>query len=177
MQVSTSTVTSGSANTQSVNPPVARQPDGLGKRVGQVAEITIIAQVTPGGAAKFRQNATKYNNDAFYYEGLVGTVHDFRVNFFNKDTQAVLAVTFDGDFKPYIQDIFANAPDWFDEMFTGVLEGYPGAKHPGIVQWVLDRMVEADMWYASNPDATVKDITKGQKVLQAFNALLDTASS
>ena len=171
MWVSTTT------DTQSLTPPVVRQPDGVGKRVGQVAEITVIAQVAPGGAAKYRQNAAKIQNDAFYYEALVGTVHDFRVTFFNHDTQAVLAVTFDGDFKPYIQDIFTNAWQWFDKQFTGVLEGYPGSKDPGITQWVLDRMVEANMWYASYPDATVKDITKGQKVLQAFNTLLDTASS
>jgi hypothetical protein len=165
------------AVTPSGVPQVHRQPDGLGKRVGQLAEITVIAQVTPGGAAKYRQNAAKIQNDAFYYEALVGTVHDFRVAFINNDTQAVLAVTFDGDFKPYIQDIFDNAADWFDEQFTGVLEGYPGSKDPSIVQFVMDRIVEAEMWYASNPDASVKDITKGQKVVQAFNALLDTASS
>jgi hypothetical protein len=166
-----------SATSRGAYPQVRRQPDGLGKRVGQLAEITVIAQVTPGGAAKFRQNATKIQDDAWYYERLVGDVHDFRVAFINHDTQAVIAVTFDGDFKPYIQDIFTNAPDWFDEMFTGVLEGYPGSKDPGIVQYVLDRIVEAEMWYASNPDVTVKEVTKGQKVLQAFNALLDTASS
>jgi hypothetical protein len=39
------------------------------------------------------------------------------------------------------------------------------------------RIVEADMWYASNPSMTVQNTTKAQKVTQAFNRLLDAASS
>jgi hypothetical protein len=158
-------------------PTVARQPDGVGKRVGQKAEITVLAQVKPGGADRFRRNGAKIQAHAFHYEKLVGTVHDFRVTFINNDTQAILAVTYDGDFKPYIADIFANAAVWFDEMFIDVLEGYPGATGPNIVEWVLPRIVEADMWYVSNPTMTVKDVARAQRVTQALDALLDTASS
>ncbi|WP_153546689.1 hypothetical protein [Streptomyces sp. RB17] len=81
----------------------------------------------PGGAERFRQNAAKIQDDALHYEKLVGTVHDFRVTFINNDTQVRGAVTDDGDFKPYMADIFANAGPWFDEMFDGVIESYPGA--------------------------------------------------
>jgi hypothetical protein len=158
-------------------PTVARQPDGLGKRVGSKAEITVLLPVKPGGAATYRQNAAKYQDDAFYYEKLIGTVHDFRVTFINNDTQVIGAVTYDGDFKPYIVDILANAAAWFDEMFQDVVEGYPGATSPGFNEWLLQTIVEADMWYASNPTMTVKDITRAQKVTQAFDALLDTAST
>jgi hypothetical protein len=35
---------------------VGREPDGQGKRVGKVGEITLFAPVKPGGAEKFRQN-------------------------------------------------------------------------------------------------------------------------
>src|SRR5262249_58357938 len=97
-------------------PTVARQPDGLGKRVGVIAEITVLLPVKPGGAAKFRANAAKYQNDAWHYEALVGTVHDFRLTFINNDTQLIGAVTFDGDFNPYMVDIFSNAAAWFDDM-------------------------------------------------------------
>src|SRR5262249_37284426 len=158
-------------------PTVARQPDGLGKRVGSKAEITVLFPVKPGGADRFRQNAAKYQDDAWYYEKLVGTVHDFRLTFINNDTQLIGAVTYDGDFKPYIVDIFANAAAWFDEMLTDVVEGYPGAADPNIADWTAKHIVEADIWYASNPTMTVKAIAKGQKVMQAFDALLDTASS
>ncbi|MGW1000585.1 hypothetical protein [Streptomyces sp. NPDC002520] len=156
---------------------MTRQPDGLGKRVGEVAEITVLFDAKPGGAERFHQNAAKIQDDAFRYEKVVGTVHDFRVTFINNDTQVIGAVTYDGDFKPYMADIFANAAPWFDEMFEGVVEGWPGATSPNIVDWLVTKIVEADMWYASNPTMTVEDTTKAQKVTQAFNALLDTASS
>jgi hypothetical protein len=158
-------------------PTVARQPDGLGKRVGQVAEITVLLPVKPGGADRFRQNAAKFETDAWYYEKLVGTVHDFRITFINNDTQLIAAVTYDGDFKPYLADVFTNAAQWFDEMLTDVVEGYPGATSPDIEAYTASQIVEADMWYASNPTMTVKDITRAQKVVQAFDALLDAASS
>ncbi|MEU1461503.1 hypothetical protein ABZ467_12570 [Streptomyces sp. NPDC005727] len=167
----------GSTTPADATPKVARQPDGYGKRVGEVAEITVVLDATPGGAERFRQNAAKIQEDAFHYEKLVGTVHDFRVTFINNDTQVVGAVTYDGDFKPYMADIFANAGEWFDEMFEGVVEGYPGASDPGIVDWLAPKIVEADMWYASNPSMTVEDTAKAQRVTQAFNTLLDTASA
>ncbi|MGW0993658.1 hypothetical protein ACWD5V_10155 [Streptomyces sp. NPDC002523] len=165
------------SSARSATPTVTRQPDGLGKRVGEVAEITVLFDAKPGGAERFHQNAAKIQDDAFRYEKVVGTVHDFRVTFINNDTQVIGAVTYDGDFKPYMADIFANAAPWFDEMFEGVVEGWPGATSPNIVDWLVTKIVEADMWYASNPTMTVEDTAKAQKVTQAFNALLDTASS
>ncbi|MFJ6631167.1 hypothetical protein ACIQMR_07120 [Streptomyces sp. NPDC091376] len=166
-----------SASPGDATPTVARQPDGLGMRVGDVAEITVLFDVKPGGAERFRQNAAKIQNEAWYYEKIVGTVHDFRVAFINNDTQVIGAVTYDGDFKTYIADIFSKAGPWFDEMFDGVIEGYPGASDPGVFDWLAPKIVEADMWYASNPTMTVQDTAKAQKVTEAFNALLDTASA
>jgi hypothetical protein len=164
------------ATQTAATPTVATQPDGVGKRAGEIAEITLVAPVKPGGAEKFRQNAAKIQTDAWHYESLVGTVHDFRVVFFNNDTQCILAVSYDGDFKPYLADIIANAAPWFDEMFTNVIEGYLGSTSPKFNEWLTPLILEADMWYASNPTMTVKDTTKAQKVTQAFNTLLDAAA-
>ncbi|HET6318551.1 MAG TPA: hypothetical protein VFG86_19020 [Chloroflexota bacterium] len=158
-------------------PTVARQPDGLGKRVGDTAEITVLLPVKPGGAARFRENAARIQSDAFYYEKLIGTVHDFRLTFINNDTQLIGAVTYDGDFKTYITDIFSKAWPWFDEMLADVVEGYPGASHPKMAEWTAKHIVEADMWYASNSSMTVKDTARAQKMMQAFDALLDSAST
>ena len=169
-------VSKTSATLTAETPTVARQPEGIGKRVGEIAEITVIVPVKPGGAEKFRKNAAKYQDDAWHYEALVGTVHDFRVTFINNDTQLVLAVSYDGDFKPYLADIVANAAPWFDEMFADVIEGWPGSNAAGFVQWLASQIVEADVWYASNPTMTVKDTTKAQKVIRAMDTLLDAAS-
>ncbi|GHP00112.1 hypothetical protein KSF_101590 [Reticulibacter mediterranei] len=86
-------------------------------------------------------------------------------------------VGYDGDLKPYLVDIFSKAGPWFDEMFSDVLDGYPGSNAPNIAEWVLQYQVEADLWFASNPDMTVKDIAKAGKMMEAFETLLDAASS
>ena len=177
MMTQNGAATQAPATPAAATPSVARQPDGLGKRVGEIAEITVLFQVKPGGAARFRQNAAKIQSDAWYYEKLIGTVHDFRFTFINNDTQLIGAVTYDGDFKTYITDIFTKAWAWFDEMLMDVVDGYPGASHPEIAEWTAKHIVEADMWYASNPTMTVQDTTRAQKVMQAFDTLLDSASS
>ena len=58
-----------------------------------------------------------------------------------------------------------------------VVDGYPGASHPEMAEWTAKHIVEADMWYASNTTMTVKHTTRAQKVMQAFDSLLDSASS
>ena len=142
-----------------------------------VAEFTMLAPVAPGGAAKFRANLATAQSQAAYYEGLLGTVHDLRIIFINNDTQLLFAATYDGDLLPYVADVFAKATPWLDAMFLGVMDGYPGGHDPGITDYVAKYQIQADLWYASNPTMTVKDITKGQKVMQAFDALLDAAAS
>src|SRR4051812_45654640 len=159
------------------NPTVARQPDGPGLRTGKVAEFTMLAPVLPGGAAKFRANLGTAQGQAAYYEGLLGTVHDLRIVFINNDTQVLFAATYDGDLLPYVADVFAKATPWLDAMFLGVLDGYKGGNDPGITDWVAKVQIQADLWYASNPSVSVKDVARAQKVMQAFDALLDSASS
>jgi len=171
----------GSAQTPAAqatpNPTVAKQPDGAGLRTGTVAEFTMLAPVLPGGADKFRANLATTQGQAAYYEGLLGTVHDLRIVLINNDTQVLFAATYDGDLLPYVADVFAKATPWLDAMFLGVLDGYAGGHDPGILDWVAKVQIQADLWYASNPTTTVKDVTRAQKVMQAFDALLDAASS
>jgi hypothetical protein len=169
--------TAAKAPATSSVPQVHREPDGPGKRVGVVGEFTMIAPVKPGGAARFRDQLARFQTEAFEYEPLLGTVHDLRILFFDNDTRMLFAATYDGDFLPYVADVFAKATPWLDGMFLDVIDGYPGGKDPGVKEWVLQHQIEADLWYASLETASIKDLTKGQKVLQAFDALLDTASS
>ena len=175
--MSQTTVTQTPAAEQLADFHVTRQPDGPGLRTGVVSEFTMIAPVLPGGAAKFRANLAQFQSQAGYYEGLLGTVHDLRIVFFDNDTRMLFAATYDGDFQPYVEDVVLKATPWLDGMFLDVMDGYPGAQAPGFIDFVKKYQVQADIWYVSNASAAVKDITKGQKVLQAFEALLDTASS
>ena len=63
------------------------------------------------------------------------------------------------------------------EMFLDVLEGYLGANDPHFTEFVATYQIEADLWFASNPDMTAKDIAKAGKMMKAFETLLDAASS
>lgn len=159
-----------------MNQDVRRQPDGPGKRVGRKAEITIIAQLTPDGARLFRERLPQFQAEAGYWEKRVGTVHDFRIALFDNDTRLIAAVTYDGDFKPYLADITEQAGAWLDTIFVGVVEGYEGIRHPSSAEFILSRVVEADFFYASNPDVSVRDVEKMARISRAVGELFDAAS-
>ena len=152
---------------------VRTQTDGLGLRVGTKAEFTLIAPVKPGGAEIFRQRAIKAQIEAGYWEGKLGTVHDLRVCLINDGTQIVFAATYSDEFKPYLIDVIKFASPWIDHMFKDVAEGYPGLSAPEAVAYIEKYQVQADVWFASNEAATVRDVARGQRVLAIFNDLLD----
>jgi hypothetical protein len=156
---------------------VRQQTDGVGLRVGNVAEFTLIAPVTEGGAARFREKAVKGQIEAPYWEGKLGTVHDVRICLINDDTQILFAATYSDEFKPYVGDVIKFAAPWIDYMFTGVGEGYPGLASPDAIPYLQKHQVEANVWYASNEEATVRDVSRALKVSNRFNDLLDAAQS
>jgi hypothetical protein len=156
---------------------VTSQPDGPGLRIGRRSEISGIFPVTPEGARIFRERLPQIQAEAPYWEERVGTVHDFRMFAFDNDTRIFFTVVFDGDFKPYIVDLINKASPWFDKMFLGVLDGFIGMKDPGFSEWIGKYLIGAEFFYASNPDATRRDVVKGQRVLNAFEHLLDEAQS
>lgn len=155
---------------------ITNQPDGPGKRIGTRGELTMIGNVLPGGAELFRQRLPQFQAEAAYWEDRVGTVQDFRILLFDNDTRFILTVVYDGDFKPYLQDITCGAGPWLDSVGPGVLEGYPGMESPEVGAWVLSLLHPAEFFYASNPDVTVRDITKMKKLSKAVSDMLDAAS-
>ncbi|MBV9355517.1 MAG: hypothetical protein JO023_08315 [Chloroflexi bacterium] len=161
----------------STSQAVRQQTDGVGLRTGSKAEFTLIAPVKPGGAELFRQRAAKAQMEAPYWEGKLGTVHDLRICLINNDTQLLFAATYSDEFKPYVADVIKFAAPWIDYMFTDVGEGYPGITSPEAIPYLQKYTVQATLWYASNADASVRDVARGQKVLQAFGELLDAAQS
>src|SRR5216684_4447499 len=180
--------TKGNTMSQSTIPPelalkiqdsqqsVGREPDGPGRRIGKVGEFTFIAPLKAGGAEKFRQRLATSQARAGYYEGQLGTVHDLRIVLFYNDTRLLFAATYDSDFQPYLADVIAKAAPWLDEMFLDILEGYPGANDPHVTEYIANYQIEADLWFTSHPDMTAKDIAKGEKMMKAFETLLDAAS-
>jgi hypothetical protein len=171
------TVTNSEPAKQIANAPtVVRQPDGIGKRVGKKGEITVIAKVLPNGATLFRERLAQIQAEAWYWETRVGTVDNFRVFLIDNDTRLVATVVYDGDFEPYIADIFSKAGNWLDSIFMGVVEGFEGSNAPGTLEFVKRNAYETDLFYVAHPDATTRDITKMKRVSGAVNELLDAAS-
>ena len=155
---------------------VTRQPDGPGRRIGKRGELTGIGRVAPGGAKIFRERLLQFQAEAAYWENRIGTVHDFRVFLFDNDTRIMFTIVFDGDFKPYVQDLIKEVTPWLDQIFGGVWEGYKGMKDAGILELVDNAEVEAEFFYAAFPDATRRDVEKALRISSAVNELLDAAS-
>ncbi|WP_433446211.1 hypothetical protein ACQPXS_01670 [Streptomyces sp. CA-142005] len=112
-----------------------------------MAEITVLFGAKPGGAERFRQNTAKIQDDAFRYEKLVGTVQTSA----SRSSTTTLRSS-------------ARSPM---TVTSSVAEGHPRAADPHIVDLLATKIVEADMWYASNPTMTVQDTAKAEKITQA----------
>ena len=156
---------------------VGRQPDGPGKRIGKKGEISGIGKVAPGGAKLFRERLAQVQAEAGYWETRVGTVHDFRVTLIDNDTRILFTIVFDGDFKPYIADIMREAGPWLDQIFLGVWDGFRGTMDRKSVEEILVTALESEVFFFRNPDVTVRDVAKMQRVSKAVGELLDAAST
>ena len=77
-----------------------------GRRSGQVAELTVIAPLKPGGAARLRASLND-DEESHLRRGVakVGTVHDMRWLIFDDDTRVLFATAYDGDWDAYIDDL------------------------------------------------------------------------
>lgn len=155
---------------------LTRQPDGPGLRIGRKGEISGIGKLAPGGARIFRERLPQIQAEAGYWEGRVGTVHDFRVMLIDNDTRILFTIVFDGDFKPYIKDILTEAGPWLDQIFLGVWDGFKGSNDPESVERLLGFAIEAEFFYVANPDVTVRDVAKMQRLSNAVTEMLDAAS-
>src|SRR5215475_8022721 len=155
---------------------VTRQPDGPGKRIGKKGEISGIGKVAPGGAKLFRERLPQIQAEAAYWETRVGTVHDFRVTLIDNDTRILFTIVYDGDFKPYVEDILKEAAPWLDQIFLGVWDGFNGTKDRKSVEELLGAAFECDLFFVRHPDVTVRDVAKMKRLSAAVNELLDAAT-
>ena len=156
-------------------PPTTAQM-GLGKTDGQAHELTVIVPLKPGGAERTREVLKQRTSDeARVRRDAMGNLHDMRVVFFDNDTRMLFATVFDGTWDNYIDDFASKMPDQIDALFAEV-EDYPGIHSPDVKDVIRKYQIDADEFYSAYPDATVKQIRKGQRVLKAWEELLDTAA-
>ena len=154
-----------------------RQPDGPGKRIGKKGEISGIGKVAPGGAKLFRERLPQILAEAAYWETRAGTVHDFRVTLIDNDTRMLFTIVYDGDLKPYIEDIVREAGPWLEQIFLGVWDGLKVVDVASVEELLSVSAFEADVFFVRNPDVTVRDVAKMQRLSTAVSEFLDAAST
>ena len=142
-----------------------------GSRQGKVSELTVIAPLAPGGAARLRA-LLEARNGNFDDTDRVGTVHDMRFVFLDNDTKMLFATAYDGDWDVYIEDFVAKIPNEMDVLFS-CWEGWPGIHSPKVKDWIADHQVTAEGWYVAHPDLTVRDIHRVKRVGNAAEEFLD----
>jgi len=155
---------------------VETQSVGPGKRIGGRSELALFCTVAPGGAAVFRERLPRFQAEAAYWQARIGTAHDFRVFLFDDDRRLAVVMTYDGDFQTHVTDMFAQAGPWFDDVFSGVWEGYEGAHDPRSARRLLDCATTADLFYVAHPDVTVREIARMKRLSRAVGDVLDAAS-
>jgi len=153
-----------------------RQPDGPGKRIGKKGEISFIGKLVPGAAKLFRERLPQIQAEAAYWEGKVGTLHDFRAALIDNDTRMLVTIVYDGDFKAYLEDVLREAGPWLDQIFDG-WEGFRGTKdRKSVAELVANTHFECDVFYVGNPDVTARDVAKMQRLSKAVGELMDAAA-
>jgi len=155
---------------------IVRQPDGPGKRIGKRGEISAIGKLALGGAKLFRERLPQILAEGAYWETRVGTVHDFRVMLIDNDTRMLFTVVYDGDLKPYIEDIVRGAGPWLALIFLGVWDGLKEVTVASVEALLSVSAFEADVFFVRNPDVTVRDVAKMQRLSGAVSELLDAAT-
>ena len=142
-----------------------------GIRLGKVSELTMVVPLAPGGAERTRAFLRLLGGNL---DGArkVGSVHDMRFVFLDNDTRMLFATAFDGDWDAYIDDFIAHIPDYLD-IINSAWEGWPGIHHPDAKQYILDHQVTADGWFVNNPDLTVAETDRLERIGKAVDEFLD----
>jgi hypothetical protein len=142
-----------------------------GSRQGTVSELTLMLTFAPGGARRLRALLQAQNGN-FDDADKVGTVHDMRFVFLDNDTKLVFATAYDGNWDPYIDDFATKIPDVMDIAFSA-FEGWPGIHSPEVKNWIAKHQVTAEGWFVANPNLTVTETRRLEKIGKAVDELLD----
>ena len=136
-----------------------------------MSELTAIAKVKPGGADRLRRifDLTNGNMDGAQR---VSTLHDMRFVFFDDDTRILFATTYDGDWDTYINDFATKIPGLMDLLFANI-EGWPGIDSPEVKDFIADHQIDASGWFVANPQVTVVDTRRYQRMEHALEDFLE----
>jgi len=102
----------------------------------------------------------------------VGTVNDMRFVFLDNNTKLLFATAFDGDWDPYLDDFATKIPDYLDILFFA-FRGWPGIHSPAGKDWIVKDQIPAEGWYVANPNLSVTETRRLERVGKALDELLD----
>ena len=147
----------------------------VGKQSGNVSELTAIAPLKAGGAERLRRifDLTNGNMDGAQR---VSTLHDMRFVFFDDDTRILFATTYDGDWDSYINDFATKIPELMDLLFANI-EGWPGIDSPQVKDFIAGHQIDAAGWFVANPQVTVVDTRRFQRMDKALTVFLDAMAA
>lgn len=141
----------------------------VGRRQGNVSELTAMADLEPGGAQHLRA-ILKLIGGKMSGAKAVGSVHDMRFVIFDDDKRILFCTAYDGDWDSYINDFATKIPDLMDLLFANI-KGWPGITDPSIKDFIAGLQLTADGWYVEAPELTVAEtrrVVTDQKLLDAF---------
>ena len=148
----------------------------IGRRQGKVSELTVIAPLAPGGAKRMRAFlAILHGSIGNEMVDMVGTVHDMRFVILDNDTKLLFCTAYDLDWDPYIEDFATKIPDILDLQF-GDVEGWPGVRSPKVKDHIASHQITADFWYVANPNLTVVETKRLERIGNATEEFLDKIS-
>jgi hypothetical protein len=146
----------------------------IGARQGKVSELTGIIPLAKGGAQRLRGLLQALEGN-FRGGDAVGTLHDMRFVFLDNDTKLLFATAYDGDWDAYIDDFVTKIPNAMDLLFCNI-EGWPGIHDPSVKDFIAGHQIAAEAWYVANPNLTVAETRRLERVGQALDEFLDKIS-
>ena len=160
-----------------MDPPTRIESAGrIGRREGKVSELTVLVPLAPGGARRLRGFlGALHGSIGNELVDKVGTVHDMRFVFLDNDTKLLFCTAYDGDWDAYIEDFATKIPDILDLQF-GDTEGWPGVRSPKVKDHIASHQIAADFWYVANPNLTVVETRRLERIGKATEAFLDQIS-
>jgi hypothetical protein len=160
-----------SAQATQTPPQPVESAGRAGIRLGKVSELTIIVPLAPGGAKRLRAFLQLLHGNLAGADD-VGSVHDMRFVFLDNDTKMLFATAYDGEWDAYIDDFVTKIPDYLD-IIDSAWEGWPGIRSPKAKDYLVKHQVTAEGWYVGNPDLTVQETRRLQRIGQAVDEFLD----
>lgn len=130
----------------------------VGLKSGEVSELTLIAPLKPGGAARLKKFFALLDGN-LSGAGKVGTLHNMRFVFLEGDTKLLFATAYDGEWDPYIDDFATKIPEMMDYVF-GNVDGWPGIHSPEVKDFIAQYQIGASGWFVAHPQVTAAEGTR-----------------